>query len=831
MKSIRTFSEIQIIYQRFFKHRAAIDTILLLRYKFFMSKRILFISLITVILISSCTRSYTTTSIPNLANPQAQSTPFPTVTPTPTPEVRYSNGEKLLISGDYDAAYWEFQLTSGQTTDPELMASSLLGMGRALLYKKDYYGAINQFSALLNNIPSGEARNTAFFFLAKAYDALEQHRLAADAYASYITALPGPLNSEILEMQGNALMKNSDFSGALSAYEKALTNASGNRVDELQLKVAQAASAAGQNDNAINIYLGLQTTSLNSYTKSQANLLLGRIYLQMGEIEQAYARFQDSVNNYPEAYDSYSALVQLVEDGQPVNQLMRGIIDYNVGQYGIAIEALGNYLLENPVHDATPHVYLAKSLFELGRYDEEIAEWQEVINEHSAEENIFFQAYDEISFTQWLSLNQYLEAAQTCLTYAASVPTSLNAPKMLEKAARIYVDGGYLTMAVAIYEQLFSQYPGAEQAYPGLFNAGILYYRMDEFSNAQLTFQRLIVLTENPGELAAASLWVAKSLEKQGKIAEAGEYYLKAATADPTGYYSIRAAQIINNQSPFPPIQNIDLAVDYKDERVKADRWMRDTFLLDSAIDLNSAGDLASNISWQRAEVFTKLDMRTQARSEFEVLRASLIGDAVNTYRLMNRTLDLGYYYTATYASRHVLDLAGLSQTATLTEPPILFNHIRFGPHYRDLIVPTALERGVDPILVYSLIRQESLFDSSIVSVAAAQGLMQITPDTAMGIVANYGWPPNFTTNDLNRPMVNIRLGVRYLKSRLDLYDGDVYAALAGYNAGDGAATRWKQLSGGDHDLFIEIINYSETKNYIKSIVENYAIYESIYSR
>lgn len=806
-----------------------------------MSKRILFLSLVTIILISSCTRSYTTTSIPNLADPQDQSTVFPTVTvtPTPTPEVRYSNGEKLLISGDYEAAYWEFQLTSGQTTDPELMASSLLGMGRALLYKKDYYGAINQFSALLNNIPSGEARNTAFFFLAKAYDALEQHRLAADAYASYLTALPGPLNSEILEMQGNALMKNNDFSGAISAYENAITTASGNRVDELQLKIAQAASAAGQNDKAINIYLGLQSTSLNSYVKSQANLLLGRIYLQMGEIEQAYARFQDSVNNYPEAYDSYSALVQLVEDGQSVNQLMRGKIDYNVGQYGIAIEALGNYLLENPVHNATAHVYLAKSLFELGRYDEEIAEWQEVINEHrtdegvyfQATEGVYFQAYDEISFTQWLSLNQYLEAAQTCLTYAASVPTSLHAPKMLEKAARIYVDGGYLSMAVAIYQQLFDQYPGAEQAYPGLFNAGILYYRMGEFSNAQLTFQRLIVLTENPGEQAAASLWVAKSLEKQGKTAEAGEYYLKAATADPTGYYSIRAAQIINNQSPFPPIQNIDLAVDYKDERVKAERWMRDTFLLDSSIDLNSAGELASNLSWQRAEVFTKLDMRTQARSEFEILRASLIGDAVNTYRLMNRALDLGYYYTATYASRHVLDLAGLSQAATLTDPPILFNHIRFGPHYRDLIVATSLEHEIDPILVYSLIRQESLFDSSIVSVAAAQGLMQITPDTAVGIVANYGWPPNFTTNDLNRPMVNIKLGVHYLKSRLDLYDGDVYAALAGYNAGDGAATRWKQLSGGDQDLFIEIVNYSETRNYIKSIVENYAIYDSIYSR
>jgi soluble lytic murein transglycosylase len=79
--------------------------------------------------------------------------------------------------------------------------------------------------------------------------------------------------------------------------------------------------------------------------------------------------------------------------------------------------------------------------------------------------------------------------------------------------------------------------------------------------------------------------------------------------------------------------------------------------------------------------------------------------------------------------------------------------------------------------------------------------------------------------------MVNIRLGTHYFKRCLDLYDGDAYAALSSYNAGDTATTRWKELSGGDMDLFIEIISYSETKDYIKSIVENNAIYEQIYKR
>jgi len=787
--------------------------------------------MVVLLFLASCNRNITTSPILQSTDSTTQLVPTYTATPTPTPQVRVLNAESLLITGDYDQAYNEFSISSTQSSDPELVASALLGMGRALVLKEDYYGAVNHISTFLINYPTGEARNTAFFFLAKAYDALEQYRLAAAAYASYTNALPGPLDSEINEMRGNSLVKYGDYAGAMSAYETALTTATGSRFDQLQIELAQTATTAQNNDKAINIYLSLIESSQNSYIKAQADLLLGRIYLQMGMADQAYARFQDSVDNYPEAYDSYSALSQLVEDGQIVNQLNRGIIDYNVGQYGVAIEALTNYMEANPQHDATAHIYKALSFYELKQYENEVAEWDKVIQDHSSEDQNYFRAFDEKSYTQWLSLNQYMEAAQTCLTYTASVPTSTDAPIMLDKAARIYVDGGYLSLAAEVYERIITEYPGSEQAYTGLFKAGILYYRMGDFNKAQITFQRLLVLTDNPEEQAADYLWVAKSLEKQNDSTGSIEYYQKAANADPAGYYGIRAEQIQNKQGPLPHLQNIDLAVDLENEKAKANRWMVDTFKLDTSVDLNSPSDLATNQSWMKAEVYTKLGMREQASSEFESLRNTLIGDTVNTYRLMNRSLELGYYRTAIMCSRQVLDLAGLSQAATLTDPPIYFNHIRFGSYFRDNVISTSLEHNIDPMLIFSLIRQESLFDSSITSVASAQGLMQITPDTAVGIVENYGWPPNYKAEDLNRPMVNIRLGTHYFKRCLDLYTGDAYAALSSYNAGDTSTTRWKELSGGDPDLFIEIVSYSETRDYIKSIVENDAIYEQIYKR
>ena len=82
--------------------------------------------------------------------------------------------------------------------------------------------------------------------------------------------------------------------------------------------------------------------------------------------------------------------------------------------------------------------------------------------------------------------------------------------------------------------------------------------------------------------------------------------------------------------------------------------------------------------------------MRDEARTEFESLRSELKADALNTYRLMNQMVELGFYQTAALSSRQVLDLAGLSQEATLIDAPIYFNHIRFGIFYRDLVVPAA---------------------------------------------------------------------------------------------------------------------------------------------
>ena len=166
------------------------------------------------------------------------------------------------------------------------------------------------------------------------------------------------------------------------------------------------------------------------------------------------------------------------------------------------------------------------------------------------------------------------------------------------------------------------------------------------------------------------------------------------------------------------------------------------------------------------------------------------------SYRLANHLLELGLYRSAIMAARQVLDLAGLSDADTLNAPAY-FNHLRFGPYFSELVLPAAQQYGIHPLLLFSLMRQESLFEGFVRSSAAASGLMQIMPATGEQIASDLGWPANFTSQDLSRPQVSIILGADYLRSQLDNFDGDIYATLAAYNGGPGNALQWKKLAPG----------------------------------
>ena len=146
---------------------------------------------------------------------------------------------------------------------------------------------------------------------------------------------------------------------------------------------------------------------------------------------------------------------------------------------------------------------------------------------------------------------------------------------------------------------------------------------------------------------------------------------------------------------------------------------------------------------------------------------------------------------------------------------------------YEDIILKWSKQRQLNPLLVTSLIRQESRFEPEIESSAKAMGLMQVIPPTAKTSARNIGLSSYSMTN----PEDNVNIGTYYLDFTHKKYDDNSMLAVASYNAGPNAVAKWVNRYGlSDPDEFVEKIPYRETKGYVESVFENYWNYMLVYN-
>lgn len=119
-------------------------------------------------------------------------------------------------------------------------------------------------------------------------------------------------------------------------------------------------------------------------------------------------------------------------------------------------------------------------------------------------------------------------------------------------------------------------------------------------------------------------------------------------------------------------------------------------------------------------------------------------------------------------------------------------------------LIDAGTRNGIDPLLLYSIMHQESSFKSHAISPKGARGLMQLMPGTAM----------RFGVFNIFDPRQNIEGGARYVRFLLDRFDGDVNLTLAGYNAGEGAVEKfgWR------------VPPYAETQEYVRRISRRYSL-------
>jgi soluble lytic murein transglycosylase len=180
-----------------------------------------------------------------------------------------------------------------------------------------------------------------------------------------------------------------------------------------------------------------------------------------------------------------------------------------------------------------------------------------------------------------------------------------------------------------------------------------------------------------------------------------------------------------------------------------------------------------------------------------------------------------------------VISMARLLQftPAGLVENAPLFLQQRAYPQrFADLIIAESEAHGLEPLLFFSLIRQESLFEEGARSYAAAQGLAQIIPDTGAWVAQRLSYP-NYRNELVYRPYINIKFGAYYLDWVRDYLDGNLVSALVGYNAGPGNSDFWRKASGPDDALFVEQLTINEPRIYIHTITSNLYHYTRLYGQ
>ncbi len=786
-------------------------------------------------------------------------TPLPSPTPSPAPAMRLALSEAQLRNGDYAAAV--ANLSAAKLIQENYTASQqmyiLYQLGVAYQSDGRFPEAIEAFNDLLRQFPDASPGDV-HLRLGQLHAALGDTAEAEAAYQLYLGQNPD-MAGYVEPLLAGIYMAAGERSAVVGAYEAAL-DAPAQRLKEIANRqmLAQLYLDDGRFSMAISQYDAIRDLAFTEFTKGQMNYLAGMALLAAEDTEAAYGRFRIGLTQYPRAYESYLGLVELVDAGVIVDEYQRGIVNFNAQSYQPAIAALERALAIKPDDTlAEAHLYIAWSYEALG---------------NAAAARVAIAQYAELQPAAGLfeqanlaaRLGETAVAQQLYLDYLDQFPAEADAPLAAWRLADLAEDAGDIDTAIANYTLVGTNYPAFAESAEALFRAGWLANASANSGQALTLWHQLIRSFQDTEYGGAGLVWLQRTLPAYTPLPTATP--LAEATGTPTvttaattpasaeatatvapldldeiaadvarlvltnrqiDYYWLRAEGLADGQAPFVGNGRFQPPTPFEQDSLQqeTEAWLRDWLLLDED---DAIGQLDQNLaSDSRLIVGQKLwnaGMFEAAKGEFENLRASVADDALSSYQLALYFRDIGLYRSSILAAAAVLNLSG----QTIFEAPKFIGQLAYPVYYADLIVPLATKYDFDPRLQFSLVRQESLFESFARSGAAAQGLSQVIPDTGTYIATLLRWP-NFVNEDLYKPYVGLNFGAFYIDQQLGFFDGHVHAALAAYNGGPGNAARWYEQAGSDLDLFVETVNFPETRLYIERIFVGFVIYDYLY--
>jgi soluble lytic murein transglycosylase-like protein len=355
---------------------------------------------------------------------------------------------------------------------------------------------------------------------------------------------------------------------------------------------------------------------------------------------------------------------------------------------------------------------------------------------------------------------------------------------------RIYQERKEDAQAIAAFDRLATLFPRSQLAREGRWRQGWLAYRHKDFSTAETRFAALAQSAPNTREGESALYWQARALEQQGRTEQAADFYRQILRRYPDSYYTVWAERRLG-EAPSPLPSDVTTS----DVTPPAMSPITESHYIKS-LELRQIG------------------LTGFAQQELDVVRENSPQDSTTAiFFLKEYTQVDGHHRALRFAQK-------LGHSVGNTWPYL------YPQAYWRTVSAQAQEKRLDPYLVLSIMRQESVFDPEVVSPAQAHGLMQLLPSTAARVS---GITPE-TALPLSDPTFNIRTGTTYLRQLLDRYGENFILAVAAYNGGERAVDRWlRRYPGLAPDEFVEHISYRETRNYVYQVLRNYRTYLRLY--
>lgn len=778
-----------------------------------------------------------------IATATETTTPLPTATVTPVSSALLAEGVRLHRIGDYNGARRLFStLLTQEGSERSLRVEAAFYLAKAYLLDEnplEALAALDRFDVEAQSAELAvdhEFSQDSFFLRG---DALAQAGRPADAlvaYQQFLTLRPDLAEMVQAEIARTYVAMN-NVQNAATAY-LAAAEASSDRVRRVLLwqSLATLYVDNGFYAEAIQIFDRILANSVQPGYRTEIIYLAGQALAVAGDEAGAIARWQAATAENPKSRFAYLALIELVNRQVDFDLIQRGIIDLNAQAWAPALTAFQLFL----ERAAPPDPQIGVALHGMGQA-------QLGLENPTAAIDLFERVLADYpacacAGQAWLDLARAYATAEnggaarrTYRTFARTQPADPLAGEGLWRSALSAMRDGNEPEMTADFLFLADGFPNHARAPEALYVLSIGAFLRNLPSQAVDTFQRL--QQQYPEHRwQAVAYWLGRSHLARGESTAAQAQWQSLLSQEPDGYYGILASQALNRPEQLGRdlLDHAALAagpastlIGDDGSQTFAEKWLAGWLQGDPGPYAVLPLALAGDADLRMGRSLLALERRGAAVAVLDQVQPRYQDDAHALFALMLEFEKVGAYRHSLLAARR---LAAISPSQLIEDTPIFIQRRIFPRPFIQLISLEAQAQAIDPLVLFSLIRQESLFEEGARSFAAAQGLAQIIPDTATWIAEQLQYPAFY--NDLvYRPYINIRFGAYYLAWVREYMDGNTVSALVGYNAGPGNARYWRDLSGPDDTLFVESLTVNEPRIYVQQIVANVYHYNRLYGR